>query len=258
MRKTGWSPEQYLKFEDERTRPAKDLLSAVPNGDVEFAVDLGCGPGNSTGLLAQRYPAADILGVDSSQEMIVQARERLPTCRFEQGDLASWYPERDADVLYSNAAMQWLGDHDGLFPRLMQCLRVGGSLAIQMPDNLDEPAHVAMREAASDARWAERFSRANAARSAIGTPASYYALLKSHGRRVDIWRTAYQHPLQGVEGIAEWFKGSALRPYMAALDEAERRLFEEKYIQLLAQSYKPMEDGSVLLPFPRLFIVATR
>lgn len=258
MRKTGWSPEQYLKFENERTRPANDLLSAIPDNEVKFAVDLGCGPGNSTELLVKRYSSADIVGIDSSAEMIAQARQRLPDCRFEQGDLDTWNPDRNADVLYANAAMQWLSGHDKLFPRLMNFLNANGSLAIQMPDNLDEPTHAAMREVAADARWAEKLSRSNATRSSLGSASFYYDLLKPHSQRVDIWRTTYHHPLQGIEWIVEWFSGSALRPYLAALNEEERPLFLKEYKEVLAQSYKPMKDGFVLLPVPRLFIIATR
>jgi trans-aconitate 2-methyltransferase len=258
VRKTGWSPEQYLKFEDERTRPATDLLSAVPGINVEFAVDLGCGPGNSTELLFKRYPSAEILGIDSSAQMILQARERLPDCRFEQGDIDTWHPRKKADLLYANASMQWLPDHGKLFPHLAQFLNVNGSLAMQMPDNLNEPAHIAMRDVAADERWAEKLARTNAARSSLGDVPFYYDLLKPYCQRVDIWRTTYHHPMQGVEGIVQWFLGSALRPYLAALTEDEKPQFLEKYKEALARSYKPVKDGLVLLPFPRLFIIATR
>lgn len=257
VRKTGWSPEQYLKFEDERTRPANDLLSAVPTAEVEFAVDLGCGPGNSTELLLKRYISAEILGIDSSAEMIAQARERVPNCRFEQGNLDTWRPEKKADLLYANASMQWLSGHDTLFPQLTQFLNINGSLAVQMPDNLEQPTHIAMREVAADKRWAEKLSGANTARSSLGDASFYYDLLKPHARRVDIWRTIYHHPLKGLEGIVQWFLGSALRPYLAALSEEQKPQFIEKYQELLAQSYKPMDNGIVLLPFPRLFIIAT-
>lgn len=258
MRKTGWSPEQYLKFEDERTRPANDLLAAVPTNQVEFAVDLGCGPGNSTELLLRRYPSAEILGIDSSEEMIEQASQRLPGCRFEQGDLDTWRSEKKADVLYANASMQWLSGHDKLFPQFMDFLNTNGSLAIQMPDNLEQPTHIAMREVAGDKRWAEKLSKANATRSSLGDASFYYDLLKPHSKRVDIWRTTYHHPLEGIEGIVQWFLGSALRPYLAALNEDEKPQFLEKYREVLARSYKPMSDGVVLLPFPRLFIIATK
>ena len=258
MRKSDWSPGQYLKFEDERTRPANDLLSAVPNQDVKFAVDLGCGPGNSTELIAKRYPHAEVLGIDSSADMTAKAKERLPDCEFTVADISIWQPQKYADLLYANASMQWLPDHDRQFPRLVGHLSAGGSLAIQMPDNLDEATHVAMREVAADTRWATRITEADATRSKIGTASFYYQLLRPHCQRIDIWRTTYNHPLQGLEGIIEWFKGTALRPYLSSLNEDERADFLDKYKQHLAQSYQPMDDGIVLLPFPRIFIVATR
>ncbi|PSH62496.1 trans-aconitate 2-methyltransferase [Phyllobacterium sophorae] len=258
MTKPEWVPEQYLKFEDERTRPAIDLLSAVPNHDVKFSVDLGCGPGNSTELLLRRYPRAIVQGVDSSAEMIEKAKDRLPGYDFHTADLDTWRPQGNADLLYANAVMQWLPDHDRLFPRLMGFLNAGGSLAIQMPDNLEEPTHVAMRKVAADEIWASKLGRADPSRTKVGNASFYYQLLRPLSQRVEVWRTTYNHPLQGLDGIVEWFKGSALRPYLSLLDEQERLLFLEKYKECLSQSYQPMKDGIVLLPFPRIFIVATR
>lgn len=258
MTKPKWLPGQYLKFEDERTRPAIDLLSAVPNHDVKFAVDLGCGPGNSTELLVKRFPRAAVQGIDSSAEMIAEAKARLPSCDFATADVDLWQPHQNADVLYANAVMQWLPAHDRLFPRLMGFLNVGGSLAVQMPDNLDEPTHVAMREVAADGIWAARMAKADFARTSIANASFYYELLRPLAQRVEVWRTTYNHPLQGLDGIVEWFKGSGLRPYLSLLDEEERLLFLEKYKVRISQSYRPMKDGMVLLPFPRMFIVATR
>ncbi len=258
MTKPAWSPGQYLKFEDERTRPANDLLSAVPNREVKFAVDLGCGPGNSTELLVKRFPQAVVLGIDSSAEMIAEAQSRLPSCNFATADVDSWQPHQNADLLYGNAVMQWLPDHERLFPRLMGFLNAGGSLAIQMPDNLEEPTHVAMREVASGGSWADRMAKADFARTTIGNASFYYQLLRPLSQRVEVWRTTYHHPLQGLDGIVEWFKGSGLRPYLSLLDEDERLPFLEKYKERISQSYHPMKDGMVLLPFPRIFIVATR
>ena len=212
MTKPAWSPEQYLKFEDERTRPASDLLSAVPTRDVKFAVDLGCGPGNSTELIAKRFPQAVVQGIDSSPEMIREAKARLPACGFATADIDSWQPDQNVDLLYANAVMQWLPDHARLFPKLMGFLNTSGSLAIQMPDNLGEPTHVAMREVAKDERWAAKMAKADSTRSEVGDASYYFELLRSHGRRVDIWRTTYHHALRGLDGIVEWFKGSRSPP----------------------------------------------
>ncbi|WP_343051284.1 trans-aconitate 2-methyltransferase [Phyllobacterium pellucidum] len=258
MAKAVWSPDQYLKFEDERTRPANDLLTAISNQDVKRAVDLGCGPGNSTELLVKRYPGAVIAGIDSSAEMIEQAKRRLPDLSFAVADIDAWQPGEKVDLLYGNAVMQWLPDHDQLFPRLLGFLNKGGSLALQMPDNLEQPTHVGMREVAKEGAWAKKMAQADLSRTRVGDTSFYYQLLRPLAQRVDVWRTTYHHPLQGLDGIIEWFKGSGLRPYLAALDEDERLRFLEKYRERIAPYYPLMRDGTVLLPFPRLFIVATR
>jgi trans-aconitate 2-methyltransferase len=255
-----WSAKQYVKFEDERTRPARDLLNAVPTREPRRVVDLGCGPGNTTELLLERFPKAEIVGIDSSPDMITNARARLRSIAFEVADLTTWRPDPAApvDIIYSNAVFQWIGGHETILPRLAGLLPEGGSLAIQMPDNLDEPSHAGMREAGRNGPWAARIKAAEGSRTALGSPAWYYALLKPHASRVDIWRTVYNHPLDGVEGIVEWFKGSGLRPFLNALEPAERDDYLAAYRAAIAPHYPAAPDGKVLLAFPRLFIVATR
>ncbi len=256
----SWSAKQYLAFEDERTRPVRDLLAAVPATDARAVVDLGCGPGNSTELLAARFPQAKVIGLDSSPDMLEAARERLPNVRFELANIEAWRAPEPFDVILTNAVLQWLPDHAALLPRLVGCLaQGGGSLAVQMPDNLDEPAHVLMREVAGAGPWAGKLAQAAAARAARGTAAWYYGVLRPYCSRVDVWRTTYQHVLSGgADAIVEWFKGSGLRPFLAPLDEAERAAYLDQYRDGLAQAYPALADGSVLLPFPRLFLVATR
>jgi trans-aconitate 2-methyltransferase len=255
-----WSAKQYVKFEDERTRPARDLLAAVPTRDPRRVVDLGCGPGNTTELLLQAFPKAEIIGLDSSPDMVTNARARLRGISFEVADLTTWRPDPAApvDIIYSNAVLQWVPGHETILPRLLGLLPEGGSLAIQMPDNLDEPSHVAMREAARQEPWAARLSHAEDAHTPIGTAAAYYRLLKPLAARVDVWRTVYHHSLEGIEGIVEWFKGSRLRSYLGPLDPAGREGFLAAYREALAPHYPVDPDGKVLLAFPRLFIVATR
>ncbi|MEI8145428.1 MAG: trans-aconitate 2-methyltransferase [Alphaproteobacteria bacterium] len=255
-----WSAAQYVKFEDERTRPARDLLAHVPNHEPREVVDLGCGPGNTTQLLLERFPHAHITGLDSSPDMIKNARARLKGIAFEVADLTTWMPPptQTVDVVYANAVFQWIPGHETILPRLISLLPEGGSLAIQMPDNLDEPSHVAMRIAAGTGPWAEKLKPASGARTAIGSPTSYYQLLKPHCRRVDVWRTVYNHPLDGVGGIVEWFKGSGLRPFLNLLSEPEKADYLARYTEEIAPHYPVQSDGKVLLAFPRLFIVATR
>jgi trans-aconitate 2-methyltransferase len=255
----SWSARQYSVFEAERTRPVRDLLSAVPPVEVRTAVDLGCGPGNSTEVLRQRFPDAAVSGVDSSAEMIAAARSRLPDLPFDLSDISTWDAAGPFDVILANAVLQWVPNHETLLPRLIGKLATGGSLAVQMPDNLDEPAHRLMRETAAAGPWAEKLSGAASARSGRRGADYYYTLLKPHAGRVDVWRTTYHHALAGgPDDVVEWFKGSGLRPFLAPLDAGEAAAFLARYRAGIALDYPPGQDGSVLLPFPRLFIVATR
>jgi len=255
----AWSPQQYLKFEDQRTRPARDLLQAVPAAEVRRAADLGCGPGNSTELLAARYPGASILGVDNSPEMIAAAKQRLPGAAFELSSIEDWSALGPWDLIFANAALQWVGGHETLLPRLGTRLAPGGSLAIQMPDNLAEPSHVAMRTVAASAPFAAKLGDAAKARTVLAAADWYYALLKPFFARVDIWRTTYYHPLAGgLDAIVEWLKGTGLTPFLKPLSEAERQAFIAAYKVELAKAYTPLADGTAILPFPRLFIVAVR
>jgi trans-aconitate 2-methyltransferase len=256
---TDWSAKQYVLFEEERTRPVRDLVGAIPNAEVRTAVDIGCGPGNSTEVLAARFPGAEVTGLDSSADMIAAAKKRLPQIRFAIAGIEDWRAETPVDVIFANAVLHWVPDHAALLPRLVGALAAGGSLAVQMPDNLGEPVHRLMREIAADGPWAGRLDGAAALRQPRRSAEWYYGLLRPHCARVDVWRTTYHHPLAGgADGIVQWFMGSGLRPVLARLDEAERAAFLDRYRAAVAEAYPPLDGGSVLLPFPRLFIVATR
>jgi trans-aconitate 2-methyltransferase len=255
-----WSARQYVQFEDERTRPVRDLLAALPAIDARSVIDIGCGPGNSTELLAGRFAGAAVSGFDSSPDMIAAARERLPGLRFDIADIEPWAFKNDAasfDVILANAVLHWVPDHARLFPALAAKLAPGGALAIQMPDNLGEPAHRLMREIAADGPWAEKLTAAAAARPSMPTADRYYEILSEAGCRADIWRTTYYHALSGGAGaVVEWFKGSGLRPFLAPLCGEEREEFLIRYGSAVARAYPAKSDGGVLLPFPRLFIIA--
>ena len=274
-----WSAKQYLAFEDERTRPVRDLLGALPAVDARVAVDIGCGPGNSTELLAVRFPGAAISGLDSSADMIAQARKRLPRIPFDVVDIEGWIrldavrgagpgvcgagPAARAlgpvDVILANAVLQWVPDHAALFPALAARLAPDGILAVQMPDNLDEPAQRLMRVLAADGPWSHKLAAAARTRVPIEGADWYYKLLRSSCAKVDVWRTTYYHPLAGGENaIVEWFKGSGLRPFLEPLDPAERAAYLTRYAAAVRSAYPALADGTVLLPFPRLFIVAVR
>lgn len=253
-----WNARQYLKFEDDRTRPPRDLLAQVPLGRAHRVVDLGCGPGNSTEILVARYPDAEVIGLDSSVDMLRQARERLPKCKFIQADVLTWTPKERTDLLFANAVFQWVPDHSTVLRRLVQTLPQGGVLAVQMPDNTEEPALTLMREVADKGPWASNPAMAEAARVDLPSPEDYYDLLKPLCRHVDIWHTIYNHVMTGPEAIVEWFKGSSLRPFLSALDARMAEEFNAVYTAKIARHYTARIDGRVLLKFPRLFIVATR
>ena len=253
-----WSAKQYSEFENERTRPVRDLVAAIAQREVHLAVDLGCGPGNSTEVLRHRFPEAVISGLDSSADMVAAARKRLPALDFAVADIAAWNapPAGKVDVILANASLQWLPDHATLYPHLAAQLAPGGCLAIQTPDSLDEPAHRLAREVAADGPWSATIGaiRHNPRHGA----SDYYAILQPHCKHVDVWRTTYYHPLAGASAVVEWFKGSALQPYLAPLDDAQQAAFLQRYQDAIAKAYPALADGTVLLPFPRLFIVANR
>jgi trans-aconitate 2-methyltransferase len=254
---SDWDTALYLKFEEERTQPARDLIARLPAG-ARHIVDLGCGPGTSTALLAARYPGAEIIGLDNSNEMLAAARARLPGVRFEKRDISAWRPDVKPDLIFANAALQWLPNHHELIPRLMSYLADGGRLAIQMPDNRQEPSHALMRLVAADDPWADRLVPVAKTRGLIGIYSDYYRWLKPLSAKVEIWQTTYVHPLAGVGAVVDWFRGSGLRPFLNPLDECEREQFIARYMAGLADAYPAEPDGRLLFLYPRLFVIAAR
>ena len=255
-----WNPALYTRFEDERTRPAAELLARVPLAAPRLAYDLGCGPGNSTALIAARYPDATVIGLDSSPAMLESARARLPHCAFALADAATWTPERAPDLIYANAVLQWLPDHAILLPRLFGLLAPGGVLAVQMPDNLAEPTHRLMRETAAAGPWAAAIGDPAVA-GRLGRmlePAAYYDLLAPLSAEVDVWRTAYHHPMSDAAAIVTWVSATGLKPFIDPLDDAQREDFLAAYTAAIEAGYPPRSDGRRLLAFPRVFIVARR
>ncbi len=251
-----WSPADYLKFADERARPALDLLRQIPLAAPRLVYDLGCGPGNSTALLDGAYPQAEIIGIDNSPAMLAKARETLPQRMFIAANLANWVPDPSADLLFSNATFQWVPDHAQVVLRLLRGLKAGGVIALQMPDNLNEPSHQLMRETAADGPWAEKLRQAAAARDSLKAPYYYYNLLRPFCARLEIWHTIYNHPLEGAQGIMELVSSTGLRPFLDPLDAAERVAFVAAYRARIAEAYPLTIDGKALLRFPRLFIMA--
>jgi len=251
-----WSPSLYTRFEDERTRPARDLLAQVPLAAARRVVDMGCGPGNSTELLAARYPDAELIGLDSSPAMLAAARERLPGARFEPADASVWTPEPGTDIVFANAIYQWVPGHLEQLPRVLEALPAGGCLAVQMPDNLAEPSHEIMRQVATDGPWADRLL--TAPRAPLPPVRTYYDALKPFAGHVEIWHSIYNHVLADAVAIVEWVKSTGLKPFLEPLTPDERTEFVARYQARISDAYPATADGKVLLRFPRLFMVAVR
>jgi trans-aconitate 2-methyltransferase len=248
-----WNPSQYLRFQAERTQPCRDLAARVPLDSPARIIDLGCGPGNSTQILLERWPHAEITGLDNSPDMIDQARRASDACRWMAAEIAEWAAGTDQyDLVFSNAALQWLPDHRRLFPGLMTHVRKGGALAVQMPGNWDAAAHRLMRGVAS--RWRETDSVREWFTHDVGF---YYDLLAPLAARIDLWATEYIHIMDGPADIVEWYKGTGMRPFLDALPgAADRESFLASYLDAIREAYPPHENGGVLFPFRRIFLVA--
>lgn len=253
----SWDPEAYLAFSGARTRPAADLIARITQNAPAQIVDLGCGAGNITRLLADRWPRGRVTGIDSSAAMLAKARAGDESIRWVQEDIAAWAPEHRVDLILSNAALHWLDAHDTLFPRLMRCLNAGGELAVQMPRNFHAPSHRAIAEIAANERWRERL-RPLLRPSPVDTPNSYIDKLSALTSSLDVWETTYWHILAGDNPIVEWTKGTALRPFLEALPDDDGQAFLSAYAERIAEAYPPSGDGRTLFPFQRLFIVAKR
>jgi trans-aconitate 2-methyltransferase len=254
-----WSAAQYLKFEDERTRPSRDLLAQVPLDAPWRVADLGCGPGNSTELLIERFPSAEVTGVDSSPDMLRQAHARLPRCKFIEADLSAWMPEPGTDLLFGNAVFHWVPNHPNVLKRLLRALGPGGVLAVQMPDNGNQPAFTVLDKVVASGPWAAAIAQTKGRqRKQLLRPEEYYDLFRPLCRHIDIWHIHYNHLMEDHAGVVEWFKGSGLRPLLAPLDAATREAFLATYTDEISRAYPRRCDGKVMLRFPRLFIVASR
>lgn len=260
-----WDPAQYLKFAGERLRPALDLMARVPLSSPRTIVDLGCGAGNVARILAERWPAARLTGVDNSDAMLEKARAAAGDgIAWVAADLAAWaahVPAGSVEIVYSNAALHWLDDHATLFPRIFRAVAPGGVLAVQMPSNFGAPSHVALAEAVQDARWRARL--AQLLRPApVAAPGRYFDWLAPQAASLDVWTTEYLHVLpratDGDHPVVAWTKGTALTPFLSALDADEGRAFVADYAARIAPAYPPLPDGRVLFPFRRLFVVAVR
>ena len=252
-----WDPEQYLRFADQRGRPFQDLLARVGAASPSYVVDLGCGPGNLTRGLADRWPGADIEGVDSSAEMIAQAQAEHATERvvFSLGDVRDWLPPRPVDVLTCNATLQWVPGHLELLERLVAFVVPGGWFAFQVPGNFGEPSHTELAAVRTSARWSAVLADQDLPQPVEEDPVSYVRRLGELGARVDAWETTYLQVLAGQDAVLEWMKGTGLRPVLSVLDSNDREEFLADYAARLRVAY-PRESFGTVLPYRRIFVVA--
>jgi len=256
----AWDTQQYLKFENERTLPSRDLVRRIALTAPARVLDLGCGPGTSTAVLCERWPRAEVVGLDSSEEMLQTARRTLPGVRWVRDDLRSFVPERPFDLVFSNAVLHWVPDHPTVLRRIWEWVAPGGALAFQVPAR--DPPRPPWVEALADLRsrppWRGRGADADGA-SPVLSPAEYYEVLAPGAKRVDLWDTVYVHVLAGPGAVVEWVKGTALRSWLEVLtDEPERRAFLDAYQTEIARRYPLQSDGNVLFPFQRRFVIAYR
>lgn len=255
-----WDPTKYSQFGNFRDRPFFDLTARVTEASPRQVVDLGCGPGNLTATLAERWPDADVLGLDSSTSMLERAAVAtagLPGLRFAEADIAQWMPGEATDIVVSNAALQWVPHHRQLLPRWLAGLKPGAWIAFQVPGNFSAPSHALMRELADSPRWAERLAGVLRHDDAVAEPGEYLEMMLDAGYTADAWETTYQQVLHGDQAVLEWVRGTALVPVMAALKGTEAAEFEADYAQLLLAAYPQGRHGTVF-PFRRIFAVGQK
>jgi trans-aconitate 2-methyltransferase len=253
----SWNPKRYLRFSDERALPFQHLAAAIGHSDPRTVVDVGCGPGGLTATLLDRWPAACIVGIDTSEEMIDHARRREIAGRlaFEVGDARTWRAPAPVDIIVSNACFHWVDNHPALFDHLVPQLAGGGVLAFQVPANQDQPSHLILRDLCSSRRWSDRLD--GLPRTGVREPEWYLDQLGKGRLRVTAWQTTYFHLLDGENPVLEWVHGTTLRPVLERLPEDDREAFLGQYGDLLRSAY-PARDGTTLFPFKRTFVVATR
>ena len=254
-----WDPQQYVRYADERSRPFVELLARVDATEPSYVVDLGCGPGPLTRMLADRWPGAQVLGVDSSPDMIADAQQHAIPNRlaFVEGDIASWQAAQPVDVLIANAALHWVPDHVELFPRFAAALAPSGVFAFQVPDNFTEPSHTLLLELRTSPRWRDRLGEDADRAAGVERPERYLQALVAAGLDADVWQTEYLHVLDGDDPVLEWVKGTALRPVLSLLDGDDRDRFVAEYAALLREAY-PKQDFGTVFPFRRTFAVGRR
>ena len=254
---TAWNPQRYLQFSRERELPCRDLIRRIAETPLETVVDLGCGPGNSTAVIKEAFPQAEVIGVDSSPEMLAAAKARLPGVQFVQVDIQSWACAQPVDLIFSNAALQWVADHGALLPRLVSMLKPGGYLAVQMPyRDEDSPISRVFRAAEVSDRWKAYFEKPVRTWS-VQQPSDYYRWLCQSCSQIDLWLTDYYHALPHARAVIDWYRGTGLRPYLDALpSDRERKAFLQYCGDTIEPMYPVQSDGCILFSIRRFFFTA--
>ncbi len=254
---SNWNANHYLKFGDERTRAAIDLATRIKLESPKRIVDLGCGPGNSIQVLRSRWPKADICGVDSSPQMIATASETYPNQQWIMGDVSQWSAAEPFDVVFSNAALQWLPDHRPLMSHLLTLVNDGGALAFQIPSSTYATVRTHIHEISRDPIWNERMHGPRSSLT-MHPPSFYYDALIGDVEHLDVWETEYNHIMDSSAAIVDWIASTGLRPFLDVLNDDEKKSFVDELHRRVADSYPTQTDGRVLYPFRRLFVIAYR
>ena len=253
---TTWEPQTYLRYADIRFRAGLDLLARIPKLEYRTIYDLGCGTGHLTKILADTFPDSKVVGVDSSTEMLAEARREFRTIGWQQDDITSWQPAAPADLIYSNAALQWVPDHETLLPRLLNTLQTGGVLAMQVPRHFESPSHLGLKELVMQSEWRARLEPLLL--TPAPSPETYWRWLSPHTRNLDLWETIYLQVLDGNDPVLNFMLGTALRPFLSVLKNDEAGKFIDAFAKRMATAYPAQSNGQTLFPFRRMFLVAQR
>lgn len=255
---SDWSSKQYVKFINERTQPAYDLAGRIDMNEPENILDIGCGPGNSTEILCKMFPNARVTGIDSSTDMIETARRSVPGAQFKLCDAGMGLDSitEKYDIVFSNACIQWIPDHEKLLKSMMGLLRSGGKLAVQTPMNFDQPIHKIIQNVATDDAWRSRIKTTRHFYNL--TEYEYFDVLSDISSDFTIWKTTYMHRLKDHEAIMEWYRGTGLRPYLSQLSQEDQIVFEKEIFAQIVVQYPVQKNGEIVFPFPRFFFVAVK
>lgn len=253
---TTWEPQTYLRYADVRFRAGLDLIARIPKSDYPSIYDLGCGTGHLTRILADTFPGSSVTGIDSSPEMLAEAGREFPKMAWQRADITSWRPPGPAGLIYTNAALQWVPDHGQLLPSLVSQLQPGGILAMQVPRHFESPSHLELKELVMQHEWRAKLEPLLLA--TIPPPETYWRWLSPHTRNLDVWETIYLQVLDGKDPVVNFMRGTALRPFLSVLPEAEAAKFLDAFAKRMAIAYPPQPSGQTLFPFRRMFLVAQR